>query len=493
MEDLWLGFTVAVSPVNLAYCTAGVALGTAIGVLPGVGSVAAVSLLLPVSFHLDPTTALILLAGVYYGAEYGGSTASILLNLPGTPSSAVSCLEGYPMSRQGRAGVALCMAAIASFVGGTLGIVVLITLAPVVIAFALSFGAAEYFAAMLLALIVVASIARGSPLKGLAMVIVGLLLGGVGTDVISGVARFDLNFPQLYNGISVVALAMGLFGVSEVIASVRTTEGRAISANVTLRSMVPTRDDVRRSVLPVLRGFGIGSVVGPLPGIGPVVASFLSYAAEKRLARDPSRFGNGAIEGLTGPEASNNAAAQTAFIPMLTMGIPGTVTTAIMLSALMIHGIMPGPRLITEHPSLFWGVVASFWIGNAILLMLNIPLVGIWVNLLRIPYRYLYPVIICLICIGTYSVNFSAFDVWLVLLIGALGYAMRLLGYEPAPLLISFILGPPLEENLRRAMLLSGGDPTVFFTRSLSLVLLVTSFAILGFMLIRSVVAGRGA
>ncbi|MGH6926070.1 MAG: tripartite tricarboxylate transporter permease [Propylenella sp.] len=492
MEDLWLGFTVAVSLVNLAYCTGGVALGTAIGVLPGVGSVAAVSLLLPVTFYLDPTTALILLAGVYYGAEYGGSTASILLNIPGTPSSAVSCLEGYPMSRQGRAGVALCMSAIASFVGGTLGILVLMTLAPVVIAFALSFGAAEYFAAMLLALIIVASIARGSPLKGLAMVIVGLLLGGVGTDVISGVARFDLNFPQLYSGISVVVLAMGLFGVSEVIASVRITEGRAISANVTLRSMLPTRDDVRRSVFPVLRGFGIGSVIGPLPGIGPVVASFLSYAAEKRLARDPSRFGNGAIEGLTGPEASNNAAAQTAFIPMLTMGIPGTVTTAIMLGALMIHGIMPGPRLITEHPSLFWGVVASFWIGNVILLMLNIPLVGVWVNLLRIPYRYLYPVIICLVCIGTYSVNFSTFDVWLVLLLGALGYAMRLFGYEPAPLLISFILGPLLEENLRRAMLLSGGDPTVFFTRSLSLVLLLTSFAILGFMLIRSVVAGRG-
>jgi TctA family transporter len=342
---------------------------------------------------------------------------------------------------------------------------------------------------MLLALIIVATIARGSPLKGIAMVVAGLLLGFVGTDVISGVARFDLDFPQLYDGIGVVVLAMGLFGVSEVIASIRSTSGEAIAPNITLRSMVPTGEDVRRSVLPMLRGFGIGSIVGPLPGIGPVVASFMSYAAEKRLARDPSRFGSGAIEGLAGPEASNNAAAQTAFIPMLTMGIPGTATTAIMLSALMIHGIMPGPRLISEHAPLFWGVVASFWIGNVLLLILNIPLVGVWVNLLRVPYRYLFPIIICLICIGVYSINFSAFDVWLVLIIGALGYVMRLLEFEPAPLLISFILGPLVEENLRRAMLLSGGDFTVFVTRPICLVLFMISLALLGYMLVR--VLGR--
>ncbi|MGH6896463.1 MAG: tripartite tricarboxylate transporter permease [Geminicoccaceae bacterium] len=474
-----LGFSVAFTLENLAYCFLGVTLGTAIGVLPGIGAIATISMLLPVTYYLDPTSAIILLAGVYYGGEYGGSTAAILLNLPGTPSSAVSCLDGYPMSKQGRAGVALFITAIGSFVGGTLGVVVIVALSPLVIAFAFSFSAPEYFSAMVLALVAVASMARGSPIKGLAMVGVGVLIGMIGTDVISGTARYHLGFRELYDGVNVVALAMGLFGVSEVIGSIRATAGGTLARKVSYRSMVPTLADLRQSVMPILRGFGIGAVVGPLPGIGTTVAAFLSYAAEKRVARDPSRFGRGAIEGVAGPETANNAAAQTTFIPMLTMGIPGAATTAIIMSALMLQGIMPGPRLVHEHPELFWGVVASFWIGNLLLLVLNLPLVGLWVSLLRIPYRYLYPVVISLICIGAYSVNFHVFDVWLVLIIGAVGYGMQLLEFEPAPLLIGYILGPLLEENFRRAMIVSFGDVAQIFVRPISGTLLGCAFLML--------------
>jgi putative tricarboxylic transport membrane protein len=479
MEGMALGFTVAFTLANLAWCFLGVTLGTAIGVLPGIGALAAISMLLPVTYYLDATSAIILLAGVYYGGEYGGSTAAILLNIPGTPSSAVSCLDGYPMSKQGRAGVALFITAIGSFIGGTLGVVVIMALSPLMIAFAFSFSAPEYFSAMVLALVAVGSMARGSPIKGLAMVGIGVLIGTVGTDVISGTARFHLGYRELYDGVNVVALAMGLFGVSEVIGSIRATAGGSLAEKVPFRSMVPTLADLKQSAMPILRGFGIGAVVGPLPGIGTTVAAFLSYATEKRVARDPSRFGRGAIEGVAGPETANNAAAQTTFIPMLTMGIPGAATTAIIMSALMLQGIMPGPRLVHEHPELFWGVVASFWIGNLLLLVLNLPLVGMWVSLLRIPYRYLYPVIIALICIGAYSVNFQVFDVWLVLIIGAVGYGMQLLEFEPAPLLVGYILGPLLEENLRRAMIISFGDVAQIFLRPISGTLLACALLLL--------------
>lgn len=479
MEAIALGFSVALSPSNLGYCFLGVVLGTFIGVLPGIGAIAAISMLLPLTFYLEPTTAVIMLAGVYYGAEYGGSTASILLNLPGTPSSAVTCIEGYPMTRQGRAGVALFMTTIASFIGGSIGILVVMFLTPVVVAVSLAFGPAEYFAIMLFGLLAAATVAQGSPSKGLAMVLLGLMLGCVGVDLNSGLVRFNLGLFELYDGISIVVLAMGLFGVAEVIASVRTASETRFQGRVSLRSMMPSIADVRQSIAPVLRGAGIGTVLGPLPGTGPTIASFMSYVVEKRVARDPSRFGHGAIEGLTAPEASNNAAAQTAFIPTLALGIPGTATTAIILGALMIHGITPGPALMTQNADLFWGVIASFWIGNVLLLVLNIPLIGVWVSILRIPYRYLYPCILSLVCIGVYSVNLNPFDVFLVLVFGVVGYLMRLLGFEPAPLVIGFILGPLMEENLRRALLISRGDFLALLLRPISGTLLAVSLGLI--------------
>jgi putative tricarboxylic transport membrane protein len=471
IENLAQGFSVALSLSNLFYCFTGVLVGTAIGVLPGVGSMAAISMLLPVTFHLDPTSAIIMLAGVYYGAEYGGSTASILLNLPGTPSNAVACIDGYPMSKQGRAGVALFTTTIASFVGGTLGIVVLIVATPAFVAFALRFGAAEYFVALVLGLLLAASVSQGRPVKGIAMLAVGLLLGSIGADVQTGTARFTLGYFHLYDGISIIVIAMGLFGVSEIIMSVRDRPFK-IEQKITLRSLLPTRQDARRSVAPMLRGTGVGTIIGPLPGAGLALAAFLSYAIEKRVADDPSRFGRGAIEGVAAPEAANNAAAQTAFIPTFALGIPGTATMAIMLGALMLHGIAPGPQLIRENMELFWGVVASFWIGNIFLLIINIPFIGVWVSLLKVPYRFLYPCIVCLICIGVYSINNSLFDLALVLLFGVAGYLMRMLEFEPAPLLMGFVLGPLMEENFRRAMLLTGGDFLALFQRPISATML---------------------
>jgi TctA family transporter len=470
--NLAAGFETALRPVTLLYCFVGVFLGTFIGVLPGIGSLAAISMLLPVSFYLDPTTALVLLAGVYYGAEYGGSTAAILLNLPGTPSSAVSCLDGYPMGRQGRAGVALFTTTVASFVGGCIGILILMGFAPLLGRMALAFGPAEYFSLMLLGLIAAAAVAQGSPLKGVVMVVFGLMLSQIGTDVDTGMPRFTMGLDALYDGVNLVAVAMGLFGVSEVIASVTMARGSMSGGSVTLRSMIPTREDARRSAMPILRGSGVGSFFGALPGTGQTVASFLSYAWEKRAARDPSRFGKGAIEGIAAPESANNAATQTAFIPTLTLGVPGSASMALMLGAMMIHGVTPGPTMITDHADVFWGLVASFWIGNVMLVILNIPLIGLWVRLLLIPYRLLYPAILCLICIGVYSINNSVFDIYVVVAMGVLGYGLRLLGFEPAPMLIGFVLGPMMEDNFRRAMLLARGDFTRILERPVSAALL---------------------
>jgi len=477
--NLALGFEVALTPTNLLYCLIGVTLGTLIGVLPGIGSLAAVSMLLPVSFYLEPTTALIMLAGVWYGTEYGGSTAAILLNLPGTPSSAVTSLDGYAMTRQGRAGVALFSTTIASFIGGTLGIVALMLFGPLIGQLALTFGSAEYFALMALGLMAAAAITQGAPVKGLAMVMVGLILGGVGTDLHSGTQRFTFGMRPLVEGVSVVALAMGLFGVAEVIQSMQAGAGRLGKTRVTLHSMIPTREDVRRSVGPILRGSGIGGFFGALPGTGQTVAAFIAYATEKRISDNPKKFGTGAIEGVTAPEAANNAAVQTAFIPTLTIGIPGSATMAIMLGALLIHGIQPGPGFPTSHPTIFWGLIASFWIGNVLLLVLNIPLIGIWVRLLQVPYRLLYPSILVLICVGVFSINNNPFDVILVLVFGILGYGMRLLGFEPAPLIIAFVLGPMMEENLRRALQLSRGNPWVLFERPISGTILTITILIL--------------
>ena len=478
--NLALGLSVAVSPTNLFYCFVGVFLGTLVGVLPGIGALATISLLLPITFHLEPTSAIVMLAGVFYGSAYGGSTASILLNLPGTPSSAVTCLDGYPMSRQGRAGVALLITTIASFLGGSIGIVLMMLFSPVIVGFALQFGPAEYFAMMLLGLVAASTVASGAPVKGIAMVVLGVLLGLVGTDVNTGVLRFTFGIPELADGISLVAVAMGMFGVAEVIASVRGAHaGKIDRRSITFGSMIPTRDDMRRFWGPMLRGAGIGSFFGALPGTGGTISAFMAYAVEKKVARQPERFGNGAIEGITAPESANNAADQTAFIPTLTLGIPGNVVMALMIGALMIHGIAPGPQLMVEKPDLFWGLIMSFWIGNVLLLILNIPLIGIWIRVLAVPYHLLYPAILMFVCLGVFSVNNSAFDVLLVLVFGAFGYLMRVLDFQPAPLLLGLVLGPMMEENLRRALLLSRGDFMVFVQRPISATLMAATVALL--------------
>lgn len=493
MESILLGFSTALAPGNLLHCFLGVLLGTAIGVLPGIGAVAAVSMLLPVTYYLDPTAALILLSGVYYGAEYGGSTASILMNMPGTPSSAVTALDGHPLAKQGRAGVALLAAVGASFIGGSIGIIIMIIGSPLVIAMALAFGPAEYFAVMLFGLIAAATIAQGAPVKGLAMVALGLAFGTIGIDLNTGVIRYDVGVYALYDGINTAIIAMGLFGISEIIAAVRENPQSISRFHVTLRSMLPTRDDLKRTTASALRGSGIGSLVGVLPGAGTTLASFLSYAFEKRTSRAPDQFGRGAVEGVAGPEAANNAAAQVAFIPTLTMGIPGSATLAIIMSALMIHGIQPGPRMIAEMPEIYWGVIASFWIGNLLLLVLNIPLIGLWVRVLAVPYKLLYPSIVCLVCMGVYGISNNIFDIWLLLFFGLLGYAMRLLAFEPAPLLIGFVLSPMLEENFRRAILLFRGDYLLFFVRPVSGILLIMAIALIAYAIWCSARARYGA
>jgi TctA family transporter len=467
IANLTLGFQTALSPAALLFCFLGVTLGTLIGVLPGIGAMAAIAMLLPVTYHVPPTEALIMLAGIYYGAQYGGSTASILLRLPGTPQAAVVTLDGYPMAQQGRAGVALFMTTIASFFGSVLGVVLLAGFAPLLARGAMAFQAPEYFALMVLGLMAAALLTHGSPLRGLIMVVLGLLLGTVGTDLQTGSFRFVFGVPQLVDGVGLVAMAMGLFGVAEVIANAA-RGGAPAARSPRWREMLPTRADWRAAMPAMLRGGGIGAGFGTLPGTGSSIASFVSYAVEKRVARDPSRFGKGAIEGVTAPEAANNAAAQTAFIPTLTLGIPGDAVLALMLGALIIHGIIPGPGLIAEQPALFWGLVASFVLGNLMLLVLNLPLIGLWISILRIPYRLLYPAILVFICIGVYSIRNSVFDIWVVLVFGALGYGMRLLRFEPAPLLLGFILGPLLEQYLRRAMTVSRGDPMIFLERPIS-------------------------
>jgi TctA family transporter len=479
--DLIFGFQTAFSLQNLMYCFIGVFLGTFVGVLPGIGALATISMLLPLTFYVPPTTALIMLAGIYYGTQYGGSTASILMNLPGTPSSAVTCLDGYPMSNNGRAGVALFITTLASFIGGSIGIIILTLFSPALAEVALAFGPAEYFAMMLLGLVAASTLSQGSPVKGIAMVLVGLCLGMVGTDVQTGQQRYTFGIPELSDGFNLVAIAMGLFGVGEVIASVNKIRDQKADdrQKITFRSMVPTKDDWSRFWFPMLRGTGVGSFFGALPGTGTTISAFMAYAVEKKISKTPERFGKGAVEGVVSPEAANNAASQTAFIPTLTLGIPGDAVMALMLGAMIIAGVQPGPRLITEHPEIFWGLVASFWIGNVLLVILNLPLIGMWVKLLQIPYRFLFPSILMFICIGVFSVNNNTFDIFMVLIFGVFGYFLMLLRFEPAPLLLGYILGPLMEEHLRRAMLLSRGDATVFATRPISAAFIFVTTALL--------------
>ncbi|MVW71505.1 tripartite tricarboxylate transporter permease [Bordetella sp. 15P40C-2] len=475
-NNIALGLSTALAWNNLLWCIIGVSLGTLIGVIPGVGTLATMSLLFPITYVLEPTAALIMLAGIWYGSTYGGSTASILLNLPGTPANAVTCLDGFPLAKQGRAGVALLMTTVASFFGASVGIIMMMLFAPVISEVAFKFGPAEYFSIMVLGLVAASVVSSGSAIKAITMVVGGIMLGLVGTDVNSGVARFDLGFPELQDGIQIVAIAMGLFGLTEIIASINHVKSSDRKVDVSMKSMLPTRDEMRRSWWPMARGSGLGSFFGILPGVGPTVAAYMAYALEKRTSKTPERFGKGAIEGIMAPESANNASDQASFIPTMTLGIPGSVTMALIIGALMIHGIQPGPQMLTEQPQMFWGLVMSFWIGNIILVILNVPMIGLWVRVLLIPYHILYPAIVMFICIGTYAVNNNVFDVYAVLAFGIAGYVLRRLDFEPAPLLLGYVLGPMLEENFRRAMLLSRGSFSTFVERPISMwVLLFTA------------------
>ena len=479
LDNLALGLQTALIPENLFFCFLGVFLGTILGVIPGIGVLVSISLLFPITFHIGPTPALVMLAGIYYGTTYGGSTSAILLNVPGTPSSAVSCLDGHPMAQQGRAGTALLMTTVASFFGGSVGIILLICFSPLIAASALEFGSVEYFALMVLGLIAASTIAGGSAAKGVSMVLFGILLGVVGSDVYTGEMRFTFGQEALFDGISIIALAMGIFGIAEVVSSVNAVKGASIPpGRIPFRTMLPSRSEFRASIAPMLRGAGIGSFFGALPGTGGLIAAYMSYAVERRVG-DASRFGKGAIEGLTGPESANNAADQTAFIPTFTLGIPGSPTMAIMLGVLIIHGIEPGPQVLTEQPDLFWGLVMSFWIGNLMLLVLNIPMVGLWVKLLRVPFRFMFPAIVMFIVMGVLVTYNGALQIWMVLILGMLGYAMRVLGLPAAPMILGFVLGPLMEEHFRRALLLSGGDFATFVQGPIAVTCLALSAGLL--------------
>ncbi len=478
-NNLALGFATAATMNNLFFCFVGVFLGTLIGVLPGIGPLATIAMLLPATYKMaDPTTALIMLAGIYYGAQYGGSTTAILVNLPGESSSVVTTLDGYQMARQGRAGPALSIAALASFFAGTVATFLLAAAAPPLAEIAFKFGPAEYFALMVLGLIAAVVLASGSIVKALAMVVLGLLLGMIGTDVNSGVSRFSFEIPELSDGIEFAVVAMGMFGFGEIIVNLEQKESREVFTNKVGR-LLPTKQDIMMSIAPVIRGTLLGSFLGILPGGGAVLASFATYAMEKKLAKDPSRFGKGAIEGVAGPEAANNAGAQTSFIPMLTLGIPTTPVMALMVAAMMIHNIQPGPQVMSSNPALFWGLISSMWIGNLMLVILNLPLIGLWIKLLTVPYRVLFPAILLFCCIGAYSINNNVFDVFMTIPFAILGYIFKKLDCEPAPLLLGFVLGKLMEEFLRRAMTISRGDPMVFLTRPLSLTLLLMALALL--------------
>jgi putative tricarboxylic transport membrane protein len=477
-SHLALGFGVALTPVNLLYALIGSLVGTLIGVLPGIGPVATIAMLLPTTYALQPVSALIMLAGIYYGAQYGGSTTSILLNMPGETSSAVTCLDGHQMALQGQAGAALAIAALGSFFAGTVATVFVATVAIPLSELALKFGPAEYFSLMVLGLIGAVVLAHGSLLKAIAMIVLGLLLGIVGTDVNSGTARFAFGVPELIDGLGVVSVAMGLFGFAEIVTNLESTEKREVIAGK-VGGLWLNKVQFRKAWPAVLRGTGIGSILGLLPGGGAMLASFASYALEKKVAKDPSQFGRGAIQGVAGPESANNAGAQTSFIPLLTLGIPENAVMALMVGAMTIHNIQPGPQVMTSNPGLFWGLVASMWVGNLMLVVLNLPLIGIWIKLLKVPYRVLYPAILLFCAIGVYSINNTSFDVAQTAVFGALGVLFLKLECEPAPLLLGFVLGPMMEENLRRAMLLSRGDPMTFLTRPLSAAMLAAAALLL--------------
>ncbi len=479
LDNLQLGFATALTVQNLLYAFFGCLLGTLIGVLPGLGPVATIAMLLPSIYALDATPALIMLAGIYYGAQYGGSTTAILINVPGESSSVVTAIDGYQMARQGRAGAALAPAGLGSFFAGTVGTLIVAAFAPPLTELAFKFGPAEYFSLMVLGLIGAVVLASGSLVKAIAMIILGLLLGQINTDVISGAPRYSFDIPELTDGIGFVAIAMGVFGFGEIIANLgQPPEHREVFTKA-VGGMMPTKEDFKLAWPAVLRGTALGSILGILPGGGALLASFAAYTLEKKVAKDPSKFGKGAIQGVAGPESANNAGAQTSFIPMLTLGIPPNAVMALMVGAMTIKGIQPGPQVMTSNPQLFWGLIASMWVGNLMLVVLNLPLIGIWIKLLTVPYRYLFPAILTFCCIGLYTLNNNNFDVYMAAGFGIVGYLFYKLSCEPAPLLLGFILGPMMEENLRRALLISRGDWSTFATRPLSAGLLLAALGLI--------------
>ncbi len=489
ISNLSLGFGVAFTPINLLYALIGCLLGTLIGVLPGIGPVATIAMLLPATYALPPVSALIMLAGIYYGAQYGGSTTAILVNLPGESSSIVTCIDGYQMARQGRAGPALAAAGLGSFFAGCVGTLILAAFAPPLTELAFKFGPAEYFSLMVLGLIGAVVLASGSLLKAIGMIILGLLLGLVGTDINSGVARYSFDIPELTDGIGFVAIAMGIFGYGEIISNLALpTEHREVFT-AKVQGLWPTKQDFKDMTPAVLRGTFLGSALGILPGGGALLASFAAYALEKKMKGKPGEipFGKGNIRGVAAPESANNAGAQTSFIPLLTLGIPPNAVMALMVGAMTIHNIQPGPQVMTSNPELFWGLIASMWIGNAMLIVLNLPMIGIWIKLLTVPYRWLFPAIVLFCALGVYTTNNSTFDIWMVAGFGFIGYVFNKLGMEPAPLMLGFILGPMMEENLRRALLLSRGDWSVFVTRGLSAGLLAAAAVMLVIVLLPAI------
>jgi putative tricarboxylic transport membrane protein len=491
--NLHLGFSVALSLENLTYCFIGVFVGTMIGVLPGIGPLAAIAMLLPLTFKLNPIAALIMLSGIYYGTKYGGSTTAIMLKLPGESASVVTCLDGYEMAKQGRAGPALGMAALASFIAGSIGTVLIGMFGPPLAEVALLFGAPEYFSLMLFSLIGAAVLVHGSMVKALGMIVLGLLLGIVGTDVNSGMSRFTFGVTGLSDGISFVVIAMGLFGFAEIVANLEQSSMSRDLLFQKVKNLWPTWADFKQSFNPMMRGTALGAFFGILPGAGPTIASFSAYTLEKKVSKNGAQFGKGAIEGVASPEAANNSASQCEFIPTLALGIPGSATMALILGALTIQGIAPGPQVMTQRPDLFWGLIASMWIGNFMLLVLNLPLIGLWVKLLTVPYRLLFPAIMVFMAIGVYSVNNSTLDIHMALLFGLLGYVFIKLKCEPAPLILAVVLGPLMEENLRRAMLISRGDPSVFWTRPISAGFLIATVLLLLVMILPALKKKREA
>jgi putative tricarboxylic transport membrane protein len=479
LHDLFYGFSIVIQPLNLLSCFIGVFIGTLVGVLPGIGPAGAMSLLLPATFGISPVSAIIMLAGIYYGAMYGGSTTSILVNIPGEAASVVTCLDGYQMAVRGRAGPALGIAAFGSFIAGTLGLIGLMLLTNPLAELALKFGPAEYFSLMCLGLSILVYLTQGSILRGLEMAGVGLFLSFIGQDIVTGSARFTFGLIGLLDGVGLVPLVMGLFGISEILLNLEKRKERIVLQEK-IKNLFPNREDWRKSVKPIGRGTLVGFFLGILPGGGAIVSSFVSYALEKKFSKHPEEFGRGAIEGVAGPESANNAASSGAFIPMFSLGIPANGVMALLLGALMLHGLRPGPLLLSENPEIFWGVVASMYVGNVVLLALNLPLIGIWVKILKIPYRTLFPLILLFCLIGAYSVSNIVFDIFAMLLFGVLGYLLRKFEYEPAPLVLAFVLGPMLEQNLRQTLILSDGNLGVFLSRPLSAgALLIALFLLL--------------